>query len=133
MRLLPWAALRSDSEQEALLTRVSRAQSSATPHYPATTKLLLASIAIEPVSIFLLFLCEPWETTVLFKSRLPFSLAQSFYIKSLDYSRFTPPSSITGGHGQTSSLFRVGLFRQIVKSRYSVITGFEVRGNSSII
>jgi hypothetical protein len=37
---------------EALLTRVSRAQSSATPHYPATTKLLLVSIAIEPVSIF---------------------------------------------------------------------------------
>jgi hypothetical protein len=36
---------------------------------------------------FLLFLCGPWETTVLYKCRLPYSLAQSFYIKSLVHGR----------------------------------------------
>jgi hypothetical protein len=68
---------------EALLTRVSRAQSSAIPLFPTTTRLLLAPRAIELVSNFFLFLCGPWDTTVLFKYRLPYSLAQSFYIKSL--------------------------------------------------
>jgi hypothetical protein len=70
---------------EAFLTRVSRAQSSAIPLFPTITRLLLAPVAIEPVSNF--FSLFMWALgnyrTVLFKCRLPNSLAQSFYIKSL--------------------------------------------------
>ncbi len=73
---------------EAFLTRVSRAQSSAIPSFP---QLLGCYWLLKPLNqflIFFLFLCGPWETTVLFKCRLPYSLAQSFYIKSLFFNRY---------------------------------------------
>jgi hypothetical protein len=53
------------------------------PLFPTTTRLLLAPVAIEPVSNFFSLFMWALGTTVLFKCHLPYSLAQSFYIKSL--------------------------------------------------
>ncbi len=84
---------------EALFTRDSRVHSSAVLFCAWTNgcywllqwsnQLLLAPIAIKPVSFLFSLPCGPWENTVMLKCRHPHSLAQSSYVMSLSMIPYT--------------------------------------------